>query len=232
MTIRTLLAVLALTGTTTLASAQSDAKGATDAQDDLLAGPKVAESAEASGRDAMRDGKDRRSEIAPRRWFQLVRDLELSDEQRQVLRSTLTEMEQARKDYQKAHGAALREVRARMKARRESGEEPTAADRERMAMLLAAAPKATAYQKKIWAELDEGQREQLQTSIDKVVKERQARTRQLRADKSQAAESTDARAKGSRDRKQFDEMSERRRKFLESRRDGDARRRAAAGNDD
>jgi len=144
----------------------------------LLAGPLVEPEAmgETPGRNA-RNQRDRRSQgVAARRWLALVRELDLSGEQRAALGVILSELAAARRDFQSEYGAELRELRRQVGGRggRQSDRPVDPQKRRRLQMIQSEAPQASTYQRRVWDQLTPAQQNELRT---RIARERATRNR-------------------------------------------------------
>jgi hypothetical protein len=158
-----------------------------DTTADLLAGPEVEAEAAAGEGGAMGSGggpgQRRRAENIPiRQWMQQVRDLEgLTAQQQQDIAAAFSEFQRAQREYQQAHADDMRELQAKIRQARESGQEPAASLREQMQKLEAGMPKPPDYQGRIWALLSSEQQEALRQRIAEMERRALERRRSAQA---------------------------------------------------
>jgi hypothetical protein len=118
--------------------------------------------------------RDRLWAVRPARWFQIVRSLELSPQQRQALEGILTEFQRARREFEKENGQEIAELRRSLRQARESDEPFPQELLRQMQALLAKGPSVESYQKRAWELLDEPQQEALRARLQEIHKDRQA----------------------------------------------------------
>jgi hypothetical protein len=164
---------------------------------DLLAGPEVEAEAAAGEGGAMGPAgglggrQPKRAENIPiRQWMQQVRALEgLTTEQQQDIAAVFSEFQRAQREYQQEHADEMRDLQAKIRQARESGQEPEVGLREQMQKLEADMPKPPDYQRRIWALLSSEQQEALRQRIAEM--ERRALERRRSAQASRDAEEAD-----------------------------------------
>lgn len=219
------IVLLALNGSAALAQTTQPAGSAKEgvaeqtSSKDLLAGPKVDD-------DAAREtdlrfggaGRDRAGVLAPpRRWFGLLRTLDLDEDQVPEVRRLVQSYQKAARAHQQANGQRLRALQGQAREARDAGRDVPAEVRRELGKLWSLAPKPAAYQAKIWSLLTELQQETMRAGL--------ARIRQRIADRRATERSRDAPAMSS-DRPppsdamsptDIDDRAQRRLRFLRSR---------------
>ena len=174
--------------------AKSDAKG-------LLAGPEIRPSAEDQNQirfDGSIDGRGGRGRIiVPRkRWFVLLRSLELSQEQDDEIRPILQSLQKANREHNVKHGKRIRQLQKQF--------------------LRANGPKAETYQKRIWEFLTTSQQEQMRKSLKNIrqdlIKLRESRN----SDQKPASDKAMMETEQDKETDDMDEQSKRRLDFLKS----------------
>lgn len=153
----------------------------------LLAGPSVEQEAaeQPAGRlsnpNNPRPQAGRGDSIPPRQWFNTVRELDLTQEQRDKVFAIFGEFQSAMREFQQAHADEMREVQEQIRASRESGKEPDAKLRETAQKLDTESPKPLEYQQRVWDLLTAEQRESMRqkvADIQKQMAEQQRRQRE------------------------------------------------------
>ena len=219
------IVLLALNGSAALAQTTQPAGSAKEgvaeqtSSKDLLAGPKVDD-------DAAREtdlrfggaGRDRdRISAPPRRWFELLRKLDVDEDQVPEVRRLVQSFQKASRAHQQANGQRLRALQGQAREARDAGRDVPAEVRRELRRLRSLAPKPAAYQAKIWSLLTETQQETMRAGL--------ARIRQRIAEGQAKERSTDAPAMSS-DRPprsdamsptDIDDRAQRRLRFLRSR---------------
>ncbi len=139
----------------------------------LLSGPRVQDEA-ADPESGGFGGPGRERPLAQRamRFFRIVRDLDLTEAQRREVEAVLAEVARARRGFEEAHGGEARELERQVREARAAGGRPPEEVRRAMAALAGKRPRIAEYQDRIWAVLDERQREALRARLDE---ERRAR---------------------------------------------------------
>lgn len=161
--------------------ADTDAKG-------LLAGPEIKQSLEDQtqirfdGSTAGRGGRGRIA-VPNRRWFALLRSLELSQEQDDEIRPIIQSLQKAAKEHATKRGKRIRQLqRQAQQARRKNRDIPRSV-RQELAELRANGPKAETYQERIWELLTPSQQEQMRESLalirQEIIKQRESRNTDL-----------------------------------------------------
>lgn len=191
--------------------AESDAKG-------ILAGPEVLPDSDIGfdGRKAGRGGRGT-VKVPARRWFVLLRSLELSPQQESEIRPIIQSLQKFNREHEKDNGKRIRQLQKQaQKARRNKRDVPREV-RQELAKLRAKGPKAVIYQKRIWDKLTTDQQEQMSKSLAAIRKEI-TKQRKSRAAGQQPASDKPAMKPTQQDKKTdgLDEQTKRRLNFLKS----------------
>ncbi|MGI9015463.1 MAG: hypothetical protein ACR2GY_14620 [Phycisphaerales bacterium] len=153
----------------------------------ILSGPIVRETpGEAGGfmpgtREAARN---RGGAMTPQRWLEMVRELNLTDEQRAAIEGQVAAFENQQRAFQAEHGETLRKFNeARQQARRDGNDGRL--DRELIEKVQAAqavAPKPEAFQQAVWDLLNDEQQdviiEQIETTRRRQMQRREQQQRE------------------------------------------------------
>lgn len=178
------LALCSVLSLATYADDDTAAPAKPAAKDDggLLAGPKVDEEPAApdnpafAGEDKMRQSV----EIPALRWFMVVNELELSDEQSADVKNIASEYQDALRTFRKDHAEELSQLQARMRESRASGNfDPKLRDAYRQ--VQDQAPAAEPFQDRIYKLLDEQQQADLRERLETLrteIAERRAKERE------------------------------------------------------
>jgi len=148
----------------------------------LLAGPSVEQEAtdQPPGRLGNPNNPGRplqRPDMPARQWFNTVRELNLSQEQRDKFQAIVAEFQDAMREFQQAHADEMREVQEALRTARESGKEPEAKVRETAQKLEAENPKPNDYQKRIWDLLTAEQQETMRQKLAEMQKQMEQQRR-------------------------------------------------------
>ena len=146
----------------------------------LLAGPKVEVDGEPAASVGLGGGQRdrRRMAVPPRRWFDMVRRLDLDSEQQREVRTIIERFRAAQRRFQVNHGRPLRELRRSARAARQEGEPLPMELRRQIRDLQSKAPKPPTYQQQVWDLLTVPQQERMQellTVLRKEMAERRAK---------------------------------------------------------
>ena len=147
----------------------SNAKG-------LLAGPEVqlgwedANQIRFDGGVAGRGGRGRIN-VPARRWFVLLRSLELSLEQESEIRPIIQSLQKAKREHEKDNGKRLRQLQKQVQQARRNNRDVPRDVRQELIKLRAKGPKAETYQKRIWEILTTAQQEQMRKSLALIRQE-------------------------------------------------------------
>ena len=221
------IVVLALNGSAAVAQTTQPAASAKEpvaeqtSSKDLLAGPKVDDEA-ARGTDPQFGGAGRdrnRISAPPRRWFELLRKLDVDEDQVPEVRRLVQSYREAARAHQQANSPRLRELQGQAREARDAGRDVPAEVRRELRKLRSLAPDAATYQAKIWSLLTETQQETMRAGLA------QARQRITESRRAAAERNTDAPAMSSDRAPRSDAMSptglgdraQRRLRFLRSR---------------
>ncbi len=138
----------------------------------ILAGPPVEGDALGDRPDRARGDEGRaRDAIPPRRWFALLREVELTPGQEDEVGRITRELHRARRTFERDHGAELRRLREAMREARSTGAAVSDEVRTRFQALRAKHPDVFARQEAIWALLTPPQQERMLTEIARVREE-------------------------------------------------------------
>jgi len=153
----------------------------------LLAGPKVEVAGEPAASVGLGGGQRdrRRMAVPPRRWFDMVRRLDLDSEQQREVRAILERFREAQRRFRVNHGRPLRELRRKARAARQEGEPLPMELRRQIRDLQSKAPKPPTYQQQVWEVLTLPQQERMQellTVVRKEMAERRAKESATRRD--------------------------------------------------
>lgn len=192
--------------------ADSDAKG-------LLAGPEIKPSAEDQtqirfdGSTVGRGGRGRF--IVPRkRWFVLLRSLELSQEQDDEIRPILQSLQKANREHNSKHGKRIKQLQKQAQQARRKNRSVARDVRQELAKLYARGPKIVTYQKRIWELLSTSQQEQMRKSLAMIrqgfVKQKESRNTDQQPTSDKAMKETEK----DKNKDDMDEPSKRRLDFL------------------
>ncbi len=146
----------------------------------LLAGPKVEVDGEPAASVGLGGGQRdrRRMAVPPRRWFDMVRRLDLDSEQQHEVRTIVERFRAAQRRFQVNHGRPLRELRRKARAARQEGEPLPVELRRQIRDLQSKAPKPQTYQQQVWDLLTVPQQERMRellTAVRKETAERRAK---------------------------------------------------------
>ena len=194
--------------------AESDAKG-------LLAGPEIRPSAEDQNQirfDGSIVGRGGRGRVAvpAKRWFVLLRSLELSQEQDDEIRPILQSLQKANREHNVKHGKRIRQLQKQFQQARRKNRSVPRDVRQELSKLRANGPKAETYQKRIWEFLTTSQQEQMRKSLKNIrqdlIKLRESRN----SDQKPASDKAMMETEQDKETDDMDEQSKRRLDFLKS----------------
>ena len=150
----------------------------------LLAGPKVDEEPASDDNPAF-GGEERArqtTQIPPGRWFLILQEIELSDEQRAEANAIAEEYEQAASKFRAETRVEMRQLQDEIdKAREANLDDPKL--RERYREIQSKAPPPQAYQDRIWQILNAEQQEVFRAKLEEArqaIAERRAREQEER----------------------------------------------------
>lgn len=195
--------------------ADSDAKG-------LLAGPEVKSSAEDQkqirfdGSKVGRGGRGRAT-VPRKRWFALLRSLELSQEQDDEIRPILQSLQKANREHNSKHGKRIKQLQKQTQQARRKNKSVPRDVRQELAKLYAKGPKIVTYQKRVWEILTTSQQEQMRKSLALIrngiiVVEKDSRITDKQPTSDKAMKETEK----DKNKDDMDEQSKRRLDFLKS----------------
>ncbi|MCI0364546.1 MAG: hypothetical protein L0Y44_13055 [Phycisphaerales bacterium] len=150
----------------------------------ILAGPKVEPEAQHEGDGQMNpqgQRTQRQVEVPFVQWMRMVRQLELTDEQKSKTDAVAAEFRQAQDDFTDAQGEEGRELFREARKARQSGERLSPEQRQKMRAIEEGRPKPGPYQERIWAELTEAQQGELKQKLDQA-RQRMSQARDRRAE--------------------------------------------------
>ena len=141
---------------------------------DLLSGPSVSDEA---AKEPPRRRGERQAQVNPgqtplRDWMAALREVDLTDEQRQTMRAIADEMAKERQKFMMERSEPERTMMDEMPRLREQGREPNEAQREMLQRLEAARPRVEEFQRKMWAELTPEQQLQFKTKLAELRERR------------------------------------------------------------
>jgi hypothetical protein len=151
--------------------------------EDLLGGPKVSDEAakEAPRRRGERLAPLNAAETPLRDWMAVLREIDLTDEQKQVMRNIAADMFQERRKFMMSRSESEREMIDQLPRLREQGREPNERQREMLQRMENARPRIEEFQRKMWAQLSLEQQQQFKAKLAEL-RERQSEDQARRRD--------------------------------------------------
>lgn len=155
----------------------SDVKG-------LLAGPEVQPGSDELTQyrfdgSTVGRGARGRTAVPTRRWFVLLRTLELSQDQDDEIRPIIQSLQKAAKEHNQENGKRIRKLQKQVQQARRNNRDVPRVVRQELGKLRAKGPKAETHQKRIWDLLTVAQQEQMRESLAEIrqemAKQREAR---------------------------------------------------------
>ncbi|MCA9291343.1 MAG: hypothetical protein KDA25_09445, partial [Phycisphaerales bacterium] len=135
----------------------------------LLAGPAVTSDAPGARRGGFApDGADGAGRVQPRQWLQILRQLDLSDEQKTLVREQADAFQATQRAFQQAHGARLRELMAEARDGDNRPRDLPPDKARELRELRAKMPDVQTMQAAIWDLLDADQRQDMQSRLQAV----------------------------------------------------------------
>lgn len=172
------MALIVTTGLmTSVSTAQSSGAAPQNSNDDapLLSGPTVSEDAATPKGPAMMgpNASQRKGEprVPQRMWMREFEKLEISVEQQTQVDAVMKEFEAEQQAFREVYGKHAQELSKAMREARQNGGEVSLDMRKEFQQLRENAPKFETYQERIWNVLSTGQREQLTTNLNTVMKQ-------------------------------------------------------------
>jgi hypothetical protein len=141
----------------------------------ILEGPKVDEAAEEGrdgfGMDERPDGKMRQRgpSARPRVWFNALKQLDLTTEQREKVQPIVEEFTRLRNEFETANGDQIKELETTLKAARDAGK-PDRELAQKVKGLRDKAPKPEPYMERIWELLTADQQETMRARLAELEK--------------------------------------------------------------
>lgn len=194
--------------------AKSNAKG-------LLAGPVIKQSAEDQnqirfdGSIAGRGGRGRIT-VPAKRWFVLLRSLELSLEQEDEIRPIVQSLQKSNREHNVKHGKRIRQLQKQFQQARRMKRDVPRDVRQELSKLRANGPKAETYQKRIWEFLTTSQQEQMRESLKKIRQEIIKLRESRNSDQKPASDKAMMETEQDKKTDDMDEQTKRRLDFLKS----------------
>lgn len=160
------------------ASTQPGGKAGEAGGGGILAGPAVEPRAQDRSRPAFPGAENTRREpdVPLQQWMRVLRSLDLTIEQRDMLKATEAEFTKSQRDYLESQPAEVREIMRKAREARENGEPPPPEARETLRKFEEGRPKAQEYQQQIWDQLTAEQQGQMKAKLDEI-KARRAQER-------------------------------------------------------
>lgn len=164
----TMILAVAVCGTAVVGDDKAEKPQTPPAAEDVFSGPKVDESAPSDRPD--RPGGDRGRARAnegaqPRLWMMAMRDMDLSDEQREKVRFVMQDLQDSMRKFRETHGEEMRGLMETMREARENGTMPPREVAEKLRSLEQSRPKIEQYQEKIWSILNDEQQKELRAKL-------------------------------------------------------------------
>ncbi|MCH8824496.1 MAG: hypothetical protein IH984_13430 [Planctomycetes bacterium] len=195
--------------------ADLDAKG-------LLAGPEVKSSAEDQkqirfdGSKVGRGGRGRAT-VSRKRWFALLKSLELNQDQNDEIRPILQSLQKANRKHTAKHGKRFKQLQKQAQQARSKNRKVPREVRQEITKLNAKGPRIVTYQKRIWEILTTSQQEKMRKSLALIrnriiVVEKDSRI----TDKQPANDKAMKETEKDNNKDDMDEQSKRRLDFLKS----------------
>lgn len=172
----------------------------------FLAGPTIEDTETQDVDSRFGGGGPRRNRVSVpvRKWFALLRKLDLDEDQAAEIRELVQSFQKTAREHQQANGQRLRDLQGQASAIRGAGRDVPTEMRRELGQLRSLAPKPASYQEKIWSLLTETQQRTMHTELAQI----RQRIRERRA----AQAMSDARPETDRD-----DRAQRRLRFLRSR---------------
>lgn len=172
-TLSTPLAAQTTSDTEKKAATVADKPQSEARNDNLLAGPKVKDTESARDRRGMmtdRPQSDRGRERPVMHWVAALREIDLTEEQRQEVQKIIEELKAAHQKFEAEHAERRQELMSKLRQARQDGTQPGPELRQQMQRLQEAAPKAEVYQQRVWKILSSEQQSSLRSKLAEVEK--------------------------------------------------------------
>lgn len=174
----TMILAVAVCGTAVVGDDKAEKPQTQPAAEDVFSGPKVDESAQSDrpNRPGGERGRARANEgMQPRLWMMAMRDMDLSDEQREKVRFVMQDLQDSNRKFRETHGEEMRGLMETMREARENGAMPPREVAEKLRSLEQSRPKIEQYQEKIWSILNEEQQKDMRAKLAAMTAQQEER---------------------------------------------------------